>query len=175
VYTFPESGAYEFAVDVETAPHKLFPGRIELVRESGLVVDSVVVPTSDREGLFGVTTRSRFERGERIGVRLHTSYLMEICGDVVRKLPEHLLAEPFGVYVRNSDRRRAAQEAREWATRLDRTLYLGRDIGTGEFLAISGGAGDVPFRDMQYGEAPIVSRGHYWEKTLVAEGRAPWL
>ena len=175
VHTFAESGLHEFVVDVETAPHELFAGRIELVREDGMIADAVKVPPSDHENLWSMKVRATFERGERIGLRLHTSYIMEIDGHVARRLPEHLVDEPFGVYARDSDRRRAAQKAREWATRLNRTLYLGRDLRNGEYLAISGNAGKVSFRDRHYGEAPIVPKGYYWEKTLIAEGRAPWL
>jgi len=175
LHTFSESGTYDVDAHVEASPHPLLPGRIELVREDGTVLDSVSVPTGDRDDLFSVMVRSRFGRGEHVGLRLHTSYVMKVDDFHVEQVPEIVATEPFGVWVRDSRRCRAARRAREMATRLDRTLYLGRDVRNGEWLGFSGFTGRIWFRDQHYGEHPIPPRGHYWEPRLVAEGRAVWL
>lgn len=81
------------------------------------------------------------------------------------------------VHVRDTQWRRAARRARKVATRLRRRLYLGRDIETGEYIAITHDRrGNLPATrlDPIFGMPPIPPRGDPWEKTLIAEGRDYW-
>lgn len=80
-----------------------------------------------------------------------------------------------GVWVRDSDRKRAASRARIVATRLGYTLYLGRDVRNGDWIACSRTVSRIPYKDRHYGDHPIVPVDHYWEATLIAEGRAVWI